>query len=77
MKVQFTLPVSSKSGSFHTGEVAEIPDPVGRQWVKAGYCNEAAEGESARSFESAGSSESIETPAAAQMRRGRRTQIAV
>jgi len=71
MKVQFTLPVSSKSGSFHTGEVAEIPDPVGRQWVKAGYCNEAAEGESTES------SESAETPAAAQMRRGRRTQIAL
>jgi hypothetical protein len=71
MKVQFTLPVSSKSGSFHTGEVAEVSDLVGRQWVKAGYCNEAAEGEPAES------SEPTETPAAAQMRRGRRTQIAL
>lgn len=71
MKVQFLTHVSSKSGNYQKDEVAEVSDLVGRQWVKAGYCNEAAEGEAAES------SESVETPAAAQMRRGRRTQIAI
>jgi hypothetical protein len=65
MKVQFNLPVSSKSGSFHTGEVADVSDLVGRQWVKAGYCNEASE-----------LTEQVEAPAVAPMRHNRRTKIA-
>ena len=70
MKVRFTLPISTKRGSFSPDEISDVPDLLGNQWMKAGYCV-AVEGVSIDTAETA------ETPAAAQMRRARRTQIAI